>query len=554
MMQQANIHAAVHLEELPDKCLEDILFHLPWGQLRRVVPLVSKRLCSAAAGSCSSKQLSIVLQQDSKLDSIYAWLQTRARRLHSLGISWWASQHLQQLQLVLQALTPPTPAGMQLPLRLQQLVLHVHVDATGAPLCMVAALLAETAQLRRLELRPVYVDTEICSSTDSDASAAAVTRLLDTTTLRGLSALAFNSLPPALALTVAQHSNLRQLLSLELRAVRWVELPQDSITTSIPRQPRNLMLLTKARGATPEQLLAAIGSNMPQLRELSLSHTARMEASPAAFRQLAAALTQLTALDVSFCPLLFNTEEEEEEAAAAAGEGPKGDLVMQMQQLRSLKVCRTSSSLLDFAAISQATALTHLAAGGDRDDDPGHWFTQIPDTQHLPLMQRLRRLELSSCSYDSLAAAAVAQLTQLTSINFSNSIVSLGVIEALGSCSGLIELNLCTLQSGFRGRAPGPAVAAAWAHLSGLTALTMLNVSGHGCNANFSAGLLVPLARACGSRLRVLLLDACVKQPGELAVLLPACTGLAALDLSHSGCRFSTDDLSALAGPASHQM
>ncbi|WIA10758.1 hypothetical protein OEZ85_010927 [Tetradesmus obliquus] len=111
-----------------------------------------------------------------------------------------------------------------------------------------------------------------------------------------------------------------------------------------------------------------------------------------------------------------------------------------------------------------------------------------------------------------------------------------------------IELNLCTLQSGFRGRAPGPAVAAAWAHLSGLTALTMLNVSGRGCNANFSAGLLVPLARACGSRLRVLLLDACVKRPGELAVLLPACTGLAALDLSHSGCRFSTDDLSALAG------
>uniref|UniRef100_A0A383WJ28 F-box domain-containing protein n=1 Tax=Tetradesmus obliquus TaxID=3088 RepID=A0A383WJ28_TETOB len=287
---------------------------------------------------------------------------------------------------------------------------------------------------------------------------------------------------------------------------------------------------------------------MPQLRELSLSHTARMEASPAAFRQLAAALTQLTALDVSFCPLLFNTEEEEAAAAAAAGEGPKGDLVMQMQQLRSLKVCRTSSSLLDFAAISQATALTHLAAGGDRDDDPGHWFTQTPDTQHLPLMQRLRRLELSSCSFDSLAAAAVAKLTQLTSINYSNSIVSLGVIEALGSCSGLIELNLCTLQSGFRGRAPGPAVAAAWAHLSLLTALTMLNVSGRGCNANFSAGLLVPLARACGSRLRVLLLDACAKQPGELAVLLPACTGLAALDLSHSGCRFSTDHLSALAG------
>lgn len=54
-------------------------------------------------------------------------------------------------------------------------------------------------------------------------------------------------------------------------------------------------------------------------------------------------------------------------------------------------------------------------------------------------MQRLRRLELSSCSFDSLAAAAVAKLTQLTSINYSNSIVSLGVIEALGSCSGLVS-------------------------------------------------------------------------------------------------------------------
>jgi Ran GTPase-activating protein (RanGAP) involved in mRNA processing and transport len=47
---------------------------------------------------------------------------------------------------------------------------------------------------------------------------------------------------------------------------------------------------------------------------------------------------------------------------------------------------------------------------------------------------------------------------------------------------------------------------------------------------------------------RVLLLDGCVKQPGELAALLPACTGLRELNLSNSNCSFSADDRAALVG------
>jgi hypothetical protein len=107
---------------------------------------------------------------------------------------------------------------VQLPLQLQQLVLQVELDATGAPLGMIAEMLANAPQLRRLELRPVHNEFAICcrrsSSDDGDKRAAALGRLLDTSTLRGLSALAFNGPPPALALFVAQHSNLRQLLSL----------------------------------------------------------------------------------------------------------------------------------------------------------------------------------------------------------------------------------------------------------------------------------------------------------------------------------------------------
>jgi hypothetical protein len=92
------------------------------------------------------------------------------------------------------------------------------------------------------------------------------------------------------------------------------------------------------------------------------------------------------------------------------------------------------------------------------------------------------------------------------------------------------------------------AAAAAWSQLSTLTQLMKLDVAGCGSCRNFTAGLLVPLVQACGSRLRVLQLGAGVKQPGELAVLLPECTALTSLDLSCSSCRFSDDDLAALAG------
>jgi hypothetical protein len=39
-------------------------------------------------------------------------------------------------------------------------------------------------------------------------------------------------------------------------------------------------------------------------------------------------------------------------------------------------------------------------------------------------------------------------------------------------------------------------------------------------------------------------------QPGELAALLPSCSGLATLDISYSSCKFSSEDLAAIAGLA----
>ncbi|WIA30798.1 hypothetical protein OEZ86_000856 [Tetradesmus obliquus] len=337
---------------------------------------------------------------------------------------------------------------------------------------MIEDVLAAAPLLRRLELRPMYADTNICSSADSGASKAAFRRVLDTSTLQGLSALAFDSLPPALAMSLVQHSNLRQLSILELRDVRWApRLIDRALDTAPSRGPSGRSIASKGGGPTPQQLLAAIGSNMRQLRELDISRTERMELSPVAFGQLAAALPQLTALDVWGCPWLFNAAAE----AAAAPDVSDEDVVTMLKQLRSLKVNRTSSRLLSVAAISQATALTHLVAGGDWDAE-----------RHCP---------------------------------------------GLGHDRGAEQLR----QS-------------AWAHLSRLTALESLNVTGCSSNAEFDAGLLLPLVEACGSRLRVLLLDACVKQQGELAELLPACTGLTALNLSHSSCSFSADDLSALAG------
>ncbi|WIA10759.1 hypothetical protein OEZ85_010928 [Tetradesmus obliquus] len=223
-----------------------------------------------------------------------------------------------------------------------------------------------------------------------------------------------------------------------------------------------------------------------------------------------------------------------------------------LKQLRSLKVNRTSSRLLSVAAISQATALTHLVAGGDWDAErhvPQHRRVPSWHFSHLSSMQQLRSLELHICSLDSKAAAAVAQLTQLTSCGMYDSVLGLDMIAALSNCGSLVELKIRGMQCALSGVSPAPAViAAAWAHLSRLTALETLDVTGCSSNAEFDAGLLLPLVEACGSRLRVLLLDACVKQQGELAELLPACTGLTALDLSHSSCSFSADDLSALAG------
>jgi hypothetical protein len=119
--------------------------------------------------------------------------------------------------------------------------------------------------------------------------------------------------------------------------VWWVLTPSSWSTPCVPRLEEDLKCTTKVGGTTSDQLLRAIGSNMPGLQQLNLSHTARMEASPAAFRQLGAALTTLTALDLSEYPLLFA-------AAAATGEVVDGDVLLVFQQLRSLKVCPPSGS------------------------------------------------------------------------------------------------------------------------------------------------------------------------------------------------------------------
>jgi hypothetical protein len=235
-------------------------------------------------------------------------LQERAIRLHSLRICWWASQHLQQLQPVLQALT--VPAGMQEQhLRLQELVLHVQLDAAGAPLVMIAELLARTPQLRRLELPPVYTDAALCSSPDSTEAAAACSCLLDTVNLHGLTALALNSAPPAFALMLAQHSNLQQLSVLELRDLQWSETPAWLSAAAQAQHAAG-----RASRIAANSLLAAIADNMQGLRQLSFSHSAFMHASTAAFKQLAAALTQLTALDLAHCPALLTSAPGQETA------------------------------------------------------------------------------------------------------------------------------------------------------------------------------------------------------------------------------------------------
>jgi hypothetical protein len=97
-------------------------------------------------------------------------------------------------------------------------------------------------------------------------------------------------------------------------------------------------------------------------------------------------------------------------------------------------------------------------------------------------------------------------------------------------------------------KAQPTAAAEAWSRWSGLAQLASVDLRLIGTRRKLTAGFLVPLAEACGSRLQMLLLDAAVKQPGELAVLLPACSSLTTLDVSFSSCEFSSEDLAAIAG------
>jgi hypothetical protein len=110
--------------------------------------------------------------------------------------------------------------------------------------------------------------------------------------------------------------------------------------------------------------------------------------------------------------------------------------------LRSTLACNqvkcTTRSLLELAGISQLTTLTHLAFGGDRVV-----FTRGRSSQLnvLTPLKQLQRLELSSCSMIAGrdTAAVLAGFTQLTSLNLADSALSLGFIEALGSCSSLVS-------------------------------------------------------------------------------------------------------------------
>jgi hypothetical protein len=94
--------------------------------------------------------------------------------------------------------------------------------------------------------------------------------------------------------------------------------------------------------------------------------------------------------------------------------------------------------MFELSALSQLPGLTQLdlstnltALGGDSGRA----------LQHLISMQQLRELVLRSCLLfgSAEAAAAVGQLTQLTSIDLSDNPVELDVISALGGCTNLVS-------------------------------------------------------------------------------------------------------------------